>query len=50
MRISGYFMRISGYFMLEIFNISFENGIIPKKWKKIIVLKHFTKRKETEDC
>ena len=31
-------------FMLKIFNISFENGMIPKKWKKIIV-KTFYKKK-----
>ena len=37
------------HFMLKIFNISFEIGIIQKEWKRIIV-KNFTKRKETEDC
>ena len=31
-------------FMLKIFNISFENGVIPKKWKKIIVKTLYKKK------
>ena len=30
--------------MLKIFNISFENGMIPKKWKKIIVKTLYKKK------